>query len=188
MKAFGVPRDGGRDRAAEAAGRCRNRRARRPARRSRDPAHARRNAAARGFRRSRDVAVPVEHAVVVDRLEPERRSSATPASNSSRANGLAGATMAIRSPRRSARGLRIAYANLAISAATAWCSSRPSAARSAGAGQTGAGGRGARKPFLDAPVTRERVLDALERSEPVLDGMDDGLRAPRPAAPATRRT
>ncbi len=105
---------------------------------------------------------------------PSARSSATPASNSSRANGLAGATTATRSP-------GAARAASACARRTApFRRRRPGARRARAAARSavpvsGRGGGGARKRSLTRRWRVERILDALERQRPVLDRVDHRL-------------
>ena len=103
------------------------------------------------------------------------RISSTPRSNSSRLNGLAGATTARRSPGASARGLSIT-AKRAISSAIARCSSRPSACAQRAAAERPRRDRRGEEPLLRAPLPLERVLDARHAA---------GAR-PRPRGPAPR--
>ena len=75
--------------------------------------------------------------------------------------------MAIRSP---AQGRRSTKQSGAISAATAWCSSRPSSVRRAAVERPRA--RGREEALLHPAVPLERVLDPLERQRAVLDRVD----------------
>src|SRR5688572_26260170 len=100
-----------------------------------------------------------------------------PASNSWRENGLAGATTAIRSPRRSARGLRMRLGEpghfggdrLMLVASEEISQGAPLKRARARRG------RRRQEAFLHPAVTRESILDALQRQRSVLHGVDDRL-------------
>src|SRR6188508_1142400 len=104
---------------------------------------------------------------------PCSRNSITPASNSSRAKALAGATMATRSPARRARGFRSGSKTrhfrrdgLVLVAAE----KRPE-----GPAVERARPRRRQKPLLHPAMARQCILDPCQRDRAVLDRVDDGL-------------
>ena len=106
-------------------------------------------------------------------LELEHAASERPP----RAHGLAGATMAIRSPGRSARRLeqsrpagRPAHSHCRISSATSWCSNGASASSRSGSMRRPAA---AQEPRLRPAHPRHGVLDALGEPHVALGLADD---------------
>src|SRR6185369_11795070 len=134
-------------------------------------AHARENAAARS------AAVPERYVPVRAKTSssyagsyPNRRSSSTPRSNSSREKGLAGETMAMRAP-----GLTAAGFNTVLEKTRHFVGDTPMGVVAQDLAQQGAAaghdGRG-QEPLLRTAVARERVFGPLVGNAAVFDRMD----------------
>src|SRR5512133_1338573 len=97
-----------------------------------------------------------------------------PASNSSRANGLAGATTAMRSPGRSARGFSMWLGEPRHFGRDRLVLVAPEDGTQRGTGRRLLPRR-RQEALLDASMPRQCVLDALQRQAPLLHRIDDRL-------------